>query len=89
MSLRVFRTIFAELIHDRVVQAGTGTSSVSLVGAVGVERHPLAVATAALAEMQPWIAFFAALFGGLSALATFVYVCLKIHRMVKNPRAPE
>lgn len=83
------RPLLLALVHDRVIQAGTGTSGVSLVGAAGIGRHPLDAATATLAHAQPWIAFFAALFGGLSAAATFVYVCLKIGRLLKNPQMRE
>jgi hypothetical protein len=85
--MQTVKTIISELITDRVVQAGTGTSTISFAGAIGVEHHRAALAT--LADVQPWIAFFAALFGGLSAFATFVYVCLKIARMLRNPRSAE
>lgn len=85
MSLRA---IIIELIHDRVIQATSGTSAVSFMGAAGMEKHPLTIATV-LAEVQPWVLFFATLFGGLSAAAGFVYACLKIRRMLKTPSARE
>lgn len=89
----IFRILIA-LINDRVIQAGTGTSGVSIVGAAGIGKHPLASATLDnvqpwLAGAQPWIALFAALFGGLSAAATFIYVCIKIRRLIQNPQARE
>jgi ABC-type uncharacterized transport system permease subunit len=77
-----FKAALAEIIHDRVVQAGTGTSGVSLLGAKGLESASVSFAT-----YQPYVAFFAALFGGLSAFATFVYVCLKIRRMLRQPNS--
>lgn len=82
------RAIILELLHDRVIQATSGTSAVSLMGAAGMEKHPITFA-AILADIQPWVAFFATLFGGLSAAAAFVYACLKIHRMLKAPSARE
>lgn len=81
------RTILLALIHDRVIQAGTGTSTVSFAGAFGMAENRQALAT--LSGIQPWVAFFAALFGGLSAAAVFVYTCLRIRRMMQNPTAKE
>lgn len=80
------REIIAELLNDRVIQAGVGSSSVTFVGAAGMTIHPLTLATM-LADVQPWIAFLATLFGGLASLAAFVYACLKIRRMIQNPKA--
>lgn len=83
------RTILLSLINDRVVQAGTGSSTVSIAGAAGMAHDPMNWATSLIGHAQPWIAFFAALFGGLSAFATFVYVCLKIRRLLNQPDARE
>ncbi len=81
------RAIILELINDRLIQAGTGASSVSLLGAKGLEFHPMGAAS--LASVQPWVAFFAALFGGLSAAAVFAYTCIKIWRLLKVPSQVE
>lgn len=88
--------IISEIAHllwgliktDRVVQAGAGTSATSLWGSQHLASDSMSLATWA-AQAQPWIALFSAVFGGLAALATFFYVCLKIRRLLKNPRATE
>ena len=66
-------SIFVEVITDRVVLAGTGSSGTSLFGAFS------------LGTTQEVLAVFAALFGGLSALSVFVYTCIKIHRLLNDP----
>lgn len=70
---------------DRAAQAGAATSGVSLWGSYSIGQ----ASPELISQVQPWVAFFAAVFGGLSACATFVYVCIKIRRLLRNPRAAE
>lgn len=76
-KLSTIWTVVWSLLTDRAVWAGTSTSGVSFLGAAHV------------AAAQQYLALFAALCGGLASLATFVYVCLKIYRLLKNPVAKE
>lgn len=83
------RLIFLEIVRDRAVQAGTGSSTVSLAGAAGMSGDPLGWAATFIGHAQPWIVFFAAIFGGLCSAATFILICIKIHRLLKQPKALE
>lgn len=69
--------IFTEVVTDRIVLAGTGSSGTSIFGAIS------------LSQTREWLAIFAALFGGLSALSVFVYTCIKIRRMLSDPTSKE
>lgn len=91
-KLAIAKLILTHLYHDRTVLAGTSTSSLSLSGSYGITHSPplnAQMATVDLAPIQQWIALFAGIFGGLAALATFVYVIFKIIRLARNPRALE
>jgi hypothetical protein len=78
--MTTIKTIIAELLGDRAVQLGTGTSSLSLFGASQLTAPPVWVGQA-----TTYIGLYAAVVGGLSATATLVYVILKIRRIVKSP----
>ena len=75
--MKICLLLWEVLTTDRTVWYGAGSSGTSLLGAATIDHT------------QVCLAIFAAFFGGLSALATFVYMCLKIHRMVKNPQHSE
>lgn len=83
------RAIIADLLADRVIQAGTGTTAVSGLGAAGLAIHPLETATLLITQLQPWVAFFAALMGGILSVTLIVYTCLKIRRLLQNPAAKD
>ena len=78
--MTTIKTILADLLADRAVQLGTGTSSLSLFGAAQLTAPPVWVGQA-----TTYIGLYAAVVGGLSATATLVYVILKIRRIVKSP----
>lgn len=84
MRMSTLKLILVELLHDRVVQAGTGSSSLSLFGATHVNAAP----PAWVAHVTTYIGLAAAIVGVLSGLATLVYAVLKIRRLLNNPNAP-
>lgn len=73
----VFAISWNVVREDRTVHVGASASGVSLWGA------------SALGHAQAGLALFAAFFGGLASAAIFVYTCIKIRRLVKNPKATE
>ncbi len=78
--MTTIKIILAEVLGDRAVQLGTGTSSLSLFGASQLSAPPVWIGQA-----TSYIGLYAAVVGGLSATATLVYVILKIRRIVKSP----
>jgi alpha-glucuronidase len=75
MIVRIIAEVWGLVKTDRTIHAGVSSSGVSLWG------------SAQLADVQQYLALFAAFFGGLSAAAVFVYTCLKIWRLLKQPKA--
>lgn len=84
MRMSTLKLIIAELVRDRLVQVGTGSSSLSIFGATQVNAAP----PEWVARVMPYIGLAAAVVGVLSGLATLVYAVLKIRRILKHPQAP-
>lgn len=80
----VLRVLWNDIMSDRVVIAGGTTGGATLGVAHAASEAPIYNHMAAI---QPYVVFFGALLGGLCSLATLVYVCIKIGRLVKNPSA--
>lgn len=80
-ALLIVRLIWNSIITDRVVVTGSTTGG----GTLGVAKLAHETTVDHLLALQPYAVFFATLFGGLVSVATFVYVCIKIRRLLKNP----
>lgn len=81
------RAILLSLIQDRVVVTGGGIGGGSLTVAKAADHTLLSVER--LAQLQPYAVFFATVFGGVCSFLTGVYVCYKIYRLWKTPKALE
>lgn len=71
----IWADVWGLIKGDRIIHAGVSSSGVSLWGSVQ------------LSHAQQYIALFAGLFGGLSAAAVFVYTCIRIYRLIRQPKA--
>lgn len=73
----LLRLLWTVIMTDRTVQAGASTSGLSLLGGTTIE------------QAHQWVAFYATAIGALGATATFVYVCIKIFRLLRDPSSRE
>ena len=81
--LLIIRIIWHSLITDRVVVTGATTGGSTL----GAAKLAHSTTIEHLLALQPYVVFFATLAGALVSVATFIYVCIKIRRLLKNPAA--
>ena len=81
--LLIIRIIWHSLVTDRVVVTGATTGG----GTLGAAKLAHSTTIEHLLALQPYAIFFATVFGGLVSVATLVYVCIKIARLLKNPAA--
>lgn len=80
-ALLILRIIWNDLVTDRVVVTGSTAGG----GTLGVAKLAHETTVERLLALQPYAVFFATLTGALVSVATFVYVCIKIRRLLKNP----